>query len=993
MACSTNFFDDVKKELECPVCQEQFSDAHEPKILKCLHTFCKTCLIAWLPRQQHEGELSCPTCRHVTQCSENDINKLPSNLFYKQLVEIVEAYSGRLGHEDSPHCGICDEKKALKFYCLQCNAFLCAECAAFHDKGKVFKSHDVKEISNFKSNDVQKYVRRAKVCKKHEDEVRYYCEKCNICICRDCAMLEHCEHKRISLDHGLDLKKSCLAKRIQEVEAVGRRLREQKAKLKNQRTRFNDSFDQSTLEIHRVTEHWINIIRRHNESMINELLKRRESFEMEFSAKMTDVNEKLTDIKSSLEFGRDMLERNNLPEILNIEETLDRRFEDFLSSAGFSGQIELNVPSVNYVPNDMAFLEQELGMFVDPLMSMDQDKVPYSGPPINDEEQDALTTHLSETHHKVVRDKDFQQIVGGKGAKQNPGATGNSHPVSPRCVDTQFSESSSYFEVQPQFMKLLQKIHKNTISNMEQRFGIKIIWEENTSQVWVHLARKTSNGNDSCKEGCDEFIDLYKNVIQNVSRNVVHPPKEAGGELIDKTIIAFQEDHPAVCEREGNTVVIYAEKDRSRSFYRALEERLHSIAGSNRFGKITNPSSINNQRLQSFPDFQPLGGIQLSNGVLFSLYQADITKVNVDAIVNAANERLEHGGGVAGAIVRNGGYQIQLESYEIVRRHGPIPVGEAVETSAGLLPCQYVIHTVGPRWNEQRKEGSKSLLRQACLVSLNLAATRLHLSSIALPAISSGIFGMPKDICAQVIFKTVEEFSQSEYAEVSRLRDVRIVIIDEPTIRVFYEEFIKRYRSKEALAEDLFDSGHPQDKEKQNSFTSEPSEGVRKPQKNDSSGNGYQYSNKLKNITKSPGQATIINKKSYETDLFHQFRKISLSNANAKRNAGGTSASDRMKAKGTNANSPSVKCARANSGIRRAIGESAYGRRIGTLNFGVAFQKLAGGEKDFFVTNAKTKYSAPGLRVTDEGPDLAELTTPKVVTRKQSQGLKMSTPQ
>ena len=883
MACSTNFFDDVKKELECPVCQEQFSDAHEPKILKCLHTFCKTCLIAWLPRQQREGELSCPTCRHVTQCSENDINKLPSNLFYKQLVEIVEAYSGRLGHEDSPHCGICDEKKALKFYCLQCNAFLCAECAAFHDKGKVFKSHDVKEISNFKSNDVQKYVRRAKVCKKHEDEVRYYCEKCNICICRDCAMLEHCEHKRISLDHGLDLKKSCLAKRIQEVEAVGRRLREQKAKLKNQRTRFNDSFDQSTLEIHRVTEHWINIIRRHNESMINELLKRRESFEMEFSAKMTDVNEKLTDIKSSLEFGRDILERNNLPEILNIEETLGRRFEDFLSSAGFSGQIELNVPSVNYVPNDMTFLEQELGLFVDPLMSIDQDKVPYSGPPINDEEQDALTTHLSEIHHKVVRDKDFQQIVGGKGAKQNPGATGNSHPVSPRSVDTQFSESSSCFEVQPQFMKLLQKIHKNSISNMEQRFGIKITWEENTSHVWVHPARKTSNGNDSCKEGCDEFIDLYKNFIQNVSRNVVHPPKEAGGELIDKIIIAFQEDQPAVCEREGNTVVIYAEKDRGRSFYRALEERLHSIARSNRLGNITNPSSINNQRLQSIPYSQPLGGIQLSNGVLFSLYQADITKVNVDAIVNAANERLEHGGGVAGAIVRNGGYQIQLESNEIVRRHGPIPVGEAVETSAGLLPCQYVIHTVGPRWNERRKEGSKSLLRQACLVSLNLAAARLHLSSIALPAISSGIFGMPKDICAQVIFKTVEEFSQSEYAEVSRLRDVRIVIIDEPTIRVFYEEFMKRYFSKE---------------------------------------------DKLKNSTKSPGQATIINKKSYETDLFDQFRKMSLSNANAKRNAGGTSASDRMKAKGTNANSPSVKC--ANSGIRSATGKSAYGRGRGT---------------------------------------------------------------
>ncbi|XP_015771569.1 PREDICTED: uncharacterized protein LOC107349890 [Acropora digitifera] len=374
MASSKSFFDDVKKELECSVCQEQFSDVREPKILKCLHTFCKTCLTAWLSQQQCEGELSCPTCRQITQCSANDIDKLPSNLFCKQLVEIVEAYSGRLGDEDSPHCGICDEKKALKFYCVQCNAFLCEECAGVHEKGKVFKGQNIKEISNFNSNDVQKYVRRANVCKKHEDEVRYYCEKCNICICRDCALLEHREHNIISLDRGIDLKKSDITKRIQEVEDVGRRLQEQKQNLEKQKTRFDTNVDQSTLEIHRVVEHRINIIRKHEEAMTKELLKRKESFENEFSAKITDVNEKLMDIKSSLEFGRDILERNNLPEILNVEETLGRRFEDFSSSAGFSDPIELNTPAVKYVAADMFLSESELGKLIDAEISIGQDK-------------------------------------------------------------------------------------------------------------------------------------------------------------------------------------------------------------------------------------------------------------------------------------------------------------------------------------------------------------------------------------------------------------------------------------------------------------------------------------------------------------------------------------------------------------------------------------------------------------------------------------------
>ena len=109
MAQGKNFFDDVKKELECSVCQELFSEVNEPKILKCLHTFCKNCLEAWL-RMQREGQLSCPTCRQITECPNSNINSLPSNLFYKQMVEIVEAYSGTAQEDDSLHCGNCEEK-------------------------------------------------------------------------------------------------------------------------------------------------------------------------------------------------------------------------------------------------------------------------------------------------------------------------------------------------------------------------------------------------------------------------------------------------------------------------------------------------------------------------------------------------------------------------------------------------------------------------------------------------------------------------------------------------------------------------------------------------------------------------------------------------------------------------------------------------------------------------------------------------------------------
>ncbi|XP_020603118.1 cAMP-dependent protein kinase catalytic subunit-like isoform X2 [Orbicella faveolata] len=148
--------------------------------------------------------------------------------------------------------------------------------------------------------------------------------------------------------------------------------------------------------------------------------------------------------------------------------------------------------------------------------------------------------------------------------------------------------------------------------------------------------------------------------------------------------------------------------------------------------------------------------------------------------------------------MHKGGRLIEEESRRIMlnRNKRPLNVGDAVYTKGGNLSCRYVIHTVGPRWNYHNRQRSISLLQRACMESLYLAA-ELKLSSIALPAISSGIFGIPKTICAQVMFKAIEEFSLLADAEFSTLRDVRIVIIDDETISVFREEFVKRYTSQE----------------------------------------------------------------------------------------------------------------------------------------------------------------------------------------------------
>lgn len=146
------------------------------------------------------------------------------------------------------------------------------------------------------------------------------------------------------------------------------------------------------------------------------------------------------------------------------------------------------------------------------------------------------------------------------------------------------------------------------------------------------------------------------------------------------------------------------------------------------------------------------------NKTVIELIEGDITELNTDAIVNAANSQLAHGGGVAGAIVKKGGAIIQEESDIWTLARGDVPVGSAAITTGGQLPTRYVIHAVGPRMGEG---GEDDKLMMATLSSLEMA-DRHGLKSIAFPAISTGIFGYPIDRCAHVMLSTIIEYVQEE---------------------------------------------------------------------------------------------------------------------------------------------------------------------------------------------------------------------------------------
>lgn len=167
------------------------------------------------------------------------------------------------------------------------------------------------------------------------------------------------------------------------------------------------------------------------------------------------------------------------------------------------------------------------------------------------------------------------------------------------------------------------------------------------------------------------------------------------------------------------------------------------------------------------------------SGHLFSIVQGDITIETVDAIVNAANAALQHGGGVARTISKRGGKSIQQESNAWVTKHGLVKRTTPAVTGAGDLPCRHIIHVVGPIWMEGDEDAK---LAQAVRGALTVADS-LELSTLSLPAISTGIFGFPKERAARVIFTAIEEYFSLQTD--SGLKQIRMVLYDEPTLKAF----------------------------------------------------------------------------------------------------------------------------------------------------------------------------------------------------------------
>ncbi|KAG1706010.1 hypothetical protein DVH05_002573 [Phytophthora capsici] len=192
------------------------------------------------------------------------------------------------------------------------------------------------------------------------------------------------------------------------------------------------------------------------------------------------------------------------------------------------------------------------------------------------------------------------------------------------------------------------------------------------------------------------------------------------------------------------------------------------------------------------------------NGPELLVMQGDLTSCKADAIVNAANIHLSHGGGLAGAIVRKGGSSIQEESSKWIKENGPLKVGDAVTTKAGKLPCKHVIHTVGPNVGDKEPTDEHSAQLRRAVWSALIEADALGIESVAVPGISTGIFGYPRDLGAvEIVNESVRFCREKDKTAVKR---IALMNIDDPTVNSFIKaltEMKKRGEEEKDLSDEM----------------------------------------------------------------------------------------------------------------------------------------------------------------------------------------------
>ena len=339
-------FKNLRKEAECPLCLETVKD---PKTLPCLHSFCLACLDkhANYARRQLQTAIKCPVCQASFQIPEEDtFGGLPASFHLNRLVDLLALADGGT---DSQQCGNCEENNSATHYCFECQSFLCTTCFEAHQRIKATRGHKNIFVKNLQASDVDKLIRRPAMCseKYHQDQpLEYYCQDCNVCTCIKCSVVSHNHHTMVDMQKAADEQKMQIAEALKKVKAevviFENEMKHQIELMDENKTQISAARE----KMNETVDDCIRLLTEHKASMNLEFDEINQAHQKAHATHLENFQLAVTRLKSSLEQGENILERNINAEILQTKPVIIGRCEDLLKA---ERPATYEPPRVNYL--------------------------------------------------------------------------------------------------------------------------------------------------------------------------------------------------------------------------------------------------------------------------------------------------------------------------------------------------------------------------------------------------------------------------------------------------------------------------------------------------------------------------------------------------------------------------------------------------------------------------------------------------------------------
>ncbi|KAI8491659.1 hypothetical protein Bbelb_304640 [Branchiostoma belcheri] len=326
MAGKIQELDDVIDDqfLTCAVCKLHFRD---PRILPCLHTFCKECLEIWATKQQ---PLECPTCRKHASLPDQGVNGLRTNIYVNNLLDFAAV---KKGAGPGVPCQVCEGKEGVtRAWCVQCAILLCESCTNTHNRFPTMKGHQIVNHENLKATEFQ----RKAFCSKHEDQVlTFYCEPCQTLVCAACALVDHRlddEHKPVEVGDIAEKKKLDLQELLGKVDA---RASEAQTVLNNVEKEISElptSIDAAIEQATVCFDHLVTLLQDRKTEVINNIESDRQEFKKSLETQKEAMEFELSGLTSASEFCKQALEHGSDAHVIVAEGQARQRVEELLTT-------------------------------------------------------------------------------------------------------------------------------------------------------------------------------------------------------------------------------------------------------------------------------------------------------------------------------------------------------------------------------------------------------------------------------------------------------------------------------------------------------------------------------------------------------------------------------------------------------------------------------------------------------------------------------------